>query len=612
MMQPREMENISITGPQSKLDYTIRQLHHLGVLDIEEYDGDHEDFEVGTPEPHAEDISSTLVGLRSLLDRLPDTDADGPVELHGLDKLDDRIDDIQDRLDALEEEIDDLESDKEDKKELKNLLKAIKRLELNLDAFRDYDSLDIHLGRVDDPGIEDELPEGRYELHQDGKDIALFVDASADIGAVLNDHSFQPREIIPLIEREGSVKDELQSLKQDIDEIEAGIRANREEIHTVAEEHRQYLETNETELAEELEKAEAPLRFATSDNAFIAEGWVPADTFRAVKEELEDGSDNTVHVQREEAEKTPPVEHDNPSPIDEFETLTDLVSVPKYDEIDPTFMLFLTFPLFFGFMIGDAGYGLTSGIVFYLAMRMFPGARDVFKSLLFASAATFVFGLAFGDAFGFIIFGEDSVLTALTGLEVFSQIPILFHRSYHWSQVFMMAAIIGVAHINLGYILGMVNEYNHHGLLEAIMAKGSWIGIQIGALAWVLYGTTVGAPILAASVLLLAKGEGIEGIVEIPSLLSNILSYLRIFGVAVAAYALAQVVNSLASPLYATGTLIGLMGGTVILMIGHGMNTFIKIMEGFLQGIRLHYVEMFMKFFDGGGRTYRPFGRDNA
>jgi V/A-type H+-transporting ATPase subunit I len=419
-------------------------------------------------------------------------------------------------------------------------------------------------------------------------------------------------DIEPLIEREGDVKKQIRHLKEDIDEIETDIRTSSDEFETVAAEHRHYLEANEKELAEELEKAEAPLRFATSENAFVAEGWVPADTFRAVKEELEEGSGDAVHVQAEETDKTPPVEHDNPSPIDEFETLTDLVSVPKYGEIDPTFMLFLTFPIFFGFMIGDAGYGLTSGIVFYLAMRMFPAAKDVFKSLLFASAATVIFGLAFGDAFGYIIFGQNSALTALTGMEIFSQIPILFHRSHHWGQVFNMAALIGIVHINMGYLLGMVNEYRHHGLAEAIMAKGSWIGLQIGALAWVLYGMTVGAPILAVSVLMLAKGEGIEGVVEIPSLLSNILSYLRIFGVAVAAYALAQVVNSLASPLYATGTLVGLMGGTVILMIGHGMNTFIKIMEGFLQGIRLHYVEMFMKFFDGGGRKYSPFGRDNA
>jgi len=241
-------------------------------------------------------------------------------------------------------------------------------------------------------------------------------------------------------------------------------------------------------------------------------------------------------------------------------------------------------------------------------MKMFPGARDLFKGLMLASIATLGFGLAFGDAFGYIIFGESSVLAAVTGMEIFTQIPILFHRSHHWSTVFYSAAAIGVVHVNAGYVLGFYNELRNHGIVAALLEKGSWFLLQIAAVAWYLQGTAVGAPLMALAVIALFRGEGVEGVVEIPSLLSNILSYLRIFGVAVAAFSLAQVVNSMANPLYQMGTWYGLVGGTLVLMVGHIFNTFIKIMEGFLQGIRLHYVEMFGKFYEGGGRAYRPFG----
>jgi V/A-type H+-transporting ATPase subunit I len=263
----------------------------------------------------------------------------------------------------------------------------------------------------------------------------------------------------------------------------------------------------------------------------------------------------------------------------------------------------------FGFMIGDAGYGLTSLAVFYAAYRMFPAAEDIFKSLMYASVATIIFGLAFGDAFGFILFGHHSELAHATGIHLFEQIPILFHRAEHLGEVFKIAAIFGVFHVNAGYLLGAYNEYIRHGLKEAFLEKGSWLIIELGAAAWYLHGMHMGLPLFAVGLFALYVGEGIEGVVEIPSLLSNILSYLRIFGVAVAAVSLAAVVNAMAAPLFQMGSTAGFIGGITVLVIGHVFNTFIKIMEGFLQGIRLHYVEMFTKFFEGGGRKYVPFGR---
>ncbi|MFB6147890.1 MAG: V-type ATPase 116kDa subunit family protein, partial [Candidatus Nanohaloarchaea archaeon] len=322
---------------------------------------------------------------------------------------------------------------------------------------------------------------------------------------------------------------------------------------------------------------------------------------------LEGATEKSIHIEEEEGEN-PPVKHENPALVRPFESLTELVDTPKYSELDPSFMIFLTFPLMFGFMIGDAGYGLTTMAVFYAGYRMFPGARGIFKSLMFASAATVAFGLAFGDAFGYVIFGHHSKLAALTGIQLFSEVPVLFHRAEHLASVFKIAAAFGVFHVNLGYLLGAYNEYTNHGIREAFLEKGSWLLLEIGAALWYFVGMTAGLPVMLISVLTLYLGEGIEGVVEIPSLLSNILSYLRIFGVSVAAVALAGVVNAMAEPLFAMHTLAGTAGGIAVLMVGHGFNTLIKIMEGFLQGIRLHYVEFFTKFFEGGGRRYLPFG----
>jgi V/A-type H+-transporting ATPase subunit I len=250
--------------------------------------------------------------------------------------------------------------------------------------------------------------------------------------------------------------------------------------------------------------------------------------------------------------------------------------------------------------------------MFAAGYKLFPAAKNIFVSLMFASFMTFLFGLAFGDAFGYIIFGSHSELAAATGIELFSQIPILFHRAEHLGQVFTIAGAFGVFHVNLGYLVGGYNEYIRHGLKEAFLEKGSWILLQIGVAVAVLASQPAGLTIIALSVLFIVLGEGAVGVIEIPSLLSNIVSYLRVFGVSVAAVVLAKTVNALAEPLLGTGSLVLTVGGIGVLMIGHIFNTFIKIMEGFLQGIRLHYVEFYDKFYDGGGRRYVPFGAEDA
>jgi V/A-type H+-transporting ATPase subunit I len=263
-------------------------------------------------------------------------------------------------------------------------------------------------------------------------------------------------------------------------------------------------------------------------------------------------------------------------------------------------------------MIGDAGYGITTFLVFFGGYKLFPEAKEIFVSLMYASFFTLLFGLAFGDAFGYIIFGSHSALTAFTGIELFSQIPILFHRAEHLGQVFWVAAGFGLFHVNLGYLVGFYNEYIRHGLKEAALEKASWMLLQVGVALGLLVSQPLGLAVAAVSVAMIFLGEGAIGVIEIPSLLSNVVSYLRVFGVSVAAVVLAKTVNALAEPLLGTGSLVLTVAGIGVLVIGHVFNTFIKIMEGFLQGIRLHYVEFYDKFYEGGGRLYVPFGAEKA
>ncbi|MBC5793362.1 MAG: V-type ATP synthase subunit I [Nanohaloarchaea archaeon] len=601
------MTKISVTGAKKDLENVINTLYRLEVLDIDDYDGE---LNTGKPSDEAEDISQLLVDLRSTISKLPKVE--GHRKNLTIEELENELPQLDEKISDIEEEIASLERRISNVNDKKKFFKKLRGSGVNYEDLEGTENLDVFVGRIDRDILTSEAPNTQYDVFEGEKASVIFYHETED--KAFRDAINKASSIeltVPETELTGSIETVSYNLEDRKEELREAKKQKENELESLAEEWREGLENIESFLTERVEKAEAPLNFATTENTFIAYGWIPSERFAEVEEELADKTEGRIHVQKEEAEEEPPVKHDNNRFVQPFESLTDLVSVPRYNELDPSFMLLLTFPLFFGFMIGDAGYGLTTLAVFYLGYRMVPAARDIFKSLMYASISTIIFGLAFGDAFGFIIFGHDSVLASQFGLEVFSQIPILFHRAHELGTVFSIAAVIGVVHVNLGFLLGFYNEYSNHGFREAFLEKGSWIVLELAAALAILGMTGAAAVVGVLAVIMLYMGEGIEGVVEIPSLLSNVLSYLRIFGVSVAAVSLAKVVNGLADPLFQSGSLLGVGLGIFMLVVGHTFNTFIKILEGFLQGIRLHYVEMFGKFYEGGGKKYAPFGANS-
>ena len=602
------MTKISVTGPKKNLEDVIEELHRLQVMDINQYEGE---LETGEPGEEAEEISQLLVDVRSLISKLPDVDADE--QPYSIGSMQENLGEITDRIEELDSEEEELERELDEIKENRKFFRSLKGSGLEYRDLKESERLDVWTGRIDFDKFYSNITTDRFEIFEGESASAVIYskDKSRQVEKAISEAS---KEQMPIphteIDERKTVGQIFKEIEQRKESIKYEIEQVEDERENLAEEWKGRLHYIENFLTEKVEKAEAPLKFATTDHAFIAEGWIPSSEYEELEENIADVSKGNIHIQKEEAQEDeePPVKHENNRFVQPFESLTDLVSVPRHNELDPSAVLMLTFPLFFGFMIGDAGYGFTSLAVFYGGYKIFPKGADIFKSLMYASVATIIFGLAFGDAFGYVIFGHHSELAAVTGIHLFEQIPIIWHRAEHLGQVFTISALIGLVHVNIGYGIGFYNEYVKHGVKEAFLEKGSWFFLQVGALLAVMYGFTVGLPVMALSLVTLYLGEGVEGIVEIPSLIANILSYLRIFGVSVAAVALAVVVNSIASTAYGAGGATGLIFGTLILIVGHIFNTFIKIMEGFLQGIRLHYVEMFGKFLEGGGKKYAPFG----
>jgi len=600
------MSKISVTGPKKDMRTVVEELHEAGVMDIDDYEGE---LETGDPFEEGDSLSETLIEIRSILSKIPEKETDVETSFP-MENLKEKVNDISKKVEELRETQEEVKSERES---IENRVEFFRKLQgIGLD-YEDLDGAET-IGAIVTDATEKQLNSelnGETEFYNGEKLNAVVYDRrdTEEVEAAIR-RTGSDTFSVPEADHSGSIQKVISGLENEMKELKDREKNIESDVDNLAENNYAKIDNTEKFLTEKVEKAEAPLSFATTDHAFIVQGWIPTEKFGDLSKKFDQNTSGKTHIQEEESDEEPPVKQKNNKAVAPFESLTNLVSRPTYNELDPSIVLMLTFPLFFGFMIGDAGYGITSLAVFYGGYKMFPQAQQIFKSLMYASVATIVFGLAFGDAFGYVIFGHHSELAAVTGIHLFEKIPILFHRAEHLTQVFYVSAVIGLLHVNAGYLIGAYNEFNAHGMKAAILEKASWILLQLSVAAGLFISVPAGLAVGTVSIAMLLKGEGIQGIVEIPSLISSILSYLRIFGVSVAAVVLAKVVNGIAQPLLVSGSAIGLVAGVVFLMIGHVFNTFIKIMEGFLQGIRLHYVEMFDTFYKGGGRKYTPFGGD--
>ena len=662
MLKPVPMSRVLLVGPRDELEETINKLYDLRLIHIVDHKAGQEGLELGKPLSGASEASEVLVKLRSVSSILNVTEkpsTDTPINLK----------DAREEATTLETSISGADAErKKIQSQLSDLstkiteLTPFAQLPLTLADYRGYQTLTVLFGKTprEVTGVDSVTTE--YEAYSAPGFLAVFVSNNyADkMREYLNQRGFSS---LTVPEGEGSPTEILSQLLAEKESYEKRLQEIEVNLSSLREKYATFLTSAKAHLEIEVEKAEAPLRFAVTDHTFIVEGWVPKESFPEMKKQVEllpDLYADEVEVDEHEAE--PPTLLRNIKVFRPFEMLVNLFGIPAYHEIDPTFVMAIVFPILFGLMIGDAGYGLAWLLFGAYILRKWarePGDfRNLVIAIMWGGFWSLIFGLfVFAEAFGVPFHAATGPITS----------PDIFAKQFSWSYMLgfnvpiyaqlekltdvkdfiVISLVAAYIHLGTGYIIGIVDELGHS--IKHVINKVAWFSVltaifvviidrtsrlRTGQFVWnVVLGwfprvgfayPSIGftpqnpVPYLAVGlgligVVIIAASEGVQAL-EVFGLLANVISYARLAGVGVAKAAMAFALNTIVLQNFiypwaiAGGSILYLGIGLIVAVVAQLLLFFLGAISASIQAIRLNYVEFFLKFYRGVGGLFRPFG----
>jgi V/A-type H+-transporting ATPase subunit I len=385
-------------------------------------------------------------------------------------------------------------------------------------------------------------------------------------------------------------------------EIPAEIQECRRRRAAVAESARQDLLRAKEAIADWNAAAAAHEQSAVTAHAFTLEGWLPERSAPDLERRVHERAGPSVVVERiareEWGSEDAPVVLSNPRLFRPFETLISLLPLPRYGTIDPTPFVAVFFPLMFGMMLGDVGYGVLLAAIALLVHRKAKPGSLVFKAAEIAgpcAAFAIIFGVLFGEYFGDL------------GARTLGLRAIAFDREKAIFATLAAAVGLGVMHVVLGLVLGAITAGARNK--KKALGQGTsavMVLLVVAALlaAFEVLPSRFFTPAVIALLVafpLLVFAEGLIAPLELLATLGNVLSYARIMAIGTASVMLAIVANQM----------VGAVGSTVVglmfALLFHLVNFAIGLFSPAVHALRLQYVEFFGKFYSPGGRRYAPF-----
>lgn len=422
----------------------------------------------------------------------------------------------------------------------------------------------------------------------------------------------EPYHFPPMSKSE--IRSQINQLEQQLSELKGYLDA-------IADDAKIHLNEYKTSVIDDANfyKVSEAAEYLADDKIMMLEAWVPTEINNDTIKWL---GEKEVYFEASEPEKNvdnPPIKLKNRFFSRLFEMIGNMYSIPTYWELDMTPFFAPFFVLFFGFCMGDCGYGALICIV-TLALILSKKLKDMQNILwlgFFLGLGTVVMGFISGTFFGVPLLDVD--------IPFINKLKVIMFKPDGLYSTFYVSLMIGVFQILFGMCLKVINITKMEGFAASFSTIG-WIILLLGGIVTFLVdgiGTPfyicmiVGAvfifllngPINSVLSPLKNVGSGLWDTYNMATgLLGDVLSYIRLFALGLSGSILGLVFNDLAMNMSPDIPVVGTIVMLLILILGHTMNIALSALSAFVHPMRLTFVEFYKNSgFKGGAKQYEPF-----
>ena len=656
MFKTARMRKIRIVTLEKYVAPTVDALHESGLIQVsdisESIQQDPELAELVTPSktsPYTGKLSSLLMktnGISELLGNslseghgLKDTlmsfiSPDVPVqkEVEKLDtpafieKAEDTLAQVESKTSVIESKLAALDTETSELKSNKSLANRLSNFDMDLALLKDSKYTSTTVGRIDAESaseIKNELSNLTDELEvftvpmadDDGEIITVVTlkEFSDDVYSTLRKYDFEKIEVGDV---EGTPQHIISKADSRLLTIDSERGSVKKELRAVAEQWDDEILALKEQLENEKEKNEILSSFVQTNDAYVLEAWVPVEDTEKVEQIVEKSSDGhcafeTIEVEGTDDENVPILQQ-NGWYAKPFEYLVDMYAPVRYNAIDPTIFVAITFPFFFGFCLTDAVYGLVVAAIGVVLLKGLGKVKESMHSfgwiLIWSGLWAVVLGLITN---GFI--GDFPERIAGFRLPtVFAPVEAFKHPE----TILIIAIAVGLLYVNIGFIIGAINNLRYGRTKEALGSQICWFVFEAGLLLLVLgfmmpaigmIGMALGGILILAAIGILIWANGAFGLMDIFGFLGDVLSFARLLALCLATGGIAMTVNILAQMLDQMVPFVGIVLAVIVFIGGHIANFAFQVLGAFINALRLNYVEFFSQFFMEGKGKFDAF-----
>ena len=380
------------------------------------------------------------------------------------------------------------------------------------------------------------------------------------------------------------------------------------------------------------EKYNVLSKLSQRNHVFVISGYVPKNLANDLSASLEHNYSVAVEVM--DAEDDAPILLKNAYVTEPVETVVKTFAMPRKGEIDPTSIMAFFYYVFFGLMLSDAAYGLIMVIGCGLALAKFKnmelGMKKSLRMFMYCGISTTFWGVMFGSYFGDAV---AVVSSTFFGHEVTIP-PVWFEPVNDPMRMLMFSFLLGIIHLFTGLGVKLYQCIKAKDYMSALTDCIFWYMLVGGGIVYLFHvdmflsmaGLSTKLPTVWANVTAIIAAAGALGIIlltarsggvgkrlakgayalyGVTSWLSDILSYSRLLALGLATGVIATVFNKMGSMF--GGGIIGAIIFILVFAVGHTLNIGVNLLGAYVHTNRLQFVEFFGKFYEGGGREFKPF-----